>query len=150
MPRETYYALIVDTNKYTGNFEREMCAWMTGRTGECGVGDRVAEEARDQMPEELREWAETDVIRYVGDRCYRPVEICPSPADSRYKGHHNSLKIELEERPSDALFRMLADRASTFKESKKTSGSWKRGFEVLAVRLVEIKTTRSEKVVARM
>jgi hypothetical protein len=30
---------IIDTNKYAGNFEREMCAYLTGVIGECGVGN---------------------------------------------------------------------------------------------------------------
>ena len=34
---ETKY-FVVDTDTYAGNFEREMCAFMTGITGACGVG----------------------------------------------------------------------------------------------------------------
>lgn len=32
------YSLIVETNRYVGSFEREMCAFMTGHIGDCGVG----------------------------------------------------------------------------------------------------------------
>ena len=31
---------IIDTDHYSGNFEREMCAWTTGHIGDCGVGDK--------------------------------------------------------------------------------------------------------------
>ena len=33
---------IVDTNKYAGNFERQMIAYMTGMYGDCGVGQEEA------------------------------------------------------------------------------------------------------------
>jgi hypothetical protein len=36
------YGFVVDTDKYSGNFEREMCAYMTGHIGECEVGDKEA------------------------------------------------------------------------------------------------------------
>ncbi|KKK83825.1 hypothetical protein LCGC14_2789530, partial [marine sediment metagenome] len=32
------WIFIIDTDSYAGNFEREMCAYITGRVGECGVG----------------------------------------------------------------------------------------------------------------
>ena len=32
------YVFIIDTDHYAGNFERQMCAYLTGRVGECGVG----------------------------------------------------------------------------------------------------------------
>lgn len=37
------YTFVVDTNKYSGNFCREMCAYMTGRIGTCGVGSEEQE-----------------------------------------------------------------------------------------------------------
>ena len=37
-----YYGFIVDTDSYAGNFEREMCAYMTGHIGECSVGEEYA------------------------------------------------------------------------------------------------------------
>lgn len=49
---------IVDTGSYSGNFEREMVAYMTGCTGECEVGDDLAELANAEwrkaqsLPEE--------------------------------------------------------------------------------------------------
>lgn len=42
MPNQEWI-FVVDTEQYAGNFERGMCAFMTGMLGECGVG---SEEAR--------------------------------------------------------------------------------------------------------
>lgn len=33
-------AILVETTKYAGNFEREMCAYATGSVGECCVGEQ--------------------------------------------------------------------------------------------------------------
>lgn len=32
------YSIVVETDSYAGNFEREMCAFMTGHIGECEAG----------------------------------------------------------------------------------------------------------------
>lgn len=37
------YVFIIDTDSYSGNFERDMCAYITGRVGECTVGDDMAD-----------------------------------------------------------------------------------------------------------
>jgi len=37
------YLFIIDTDSYSGNFEREMTAFMTGAVGECGVGGEYAD-----------------------------------------------------------------------------------------------------------
>lgn len=33
------YLLVIDTEQYAGNFERPLCAYLTGRIGDCSVGD---------------------------------------------------------------------------------------------------------------
>jgi hypothetical protein len=38
MNEENLWLFIVDTDSYAGNFERCMCAYMTGQIGECEVG----------------------------------------------------------------------------------------------------------------
>lgn len=48
MKQETYQ-LLVKTNCYAGNFERELCAFMTGQVGDCEVGDEFVEEEIQKM-----------------------------------------------------------------------------------------------------
>ena len=71
--------IIVDTNKYSGNFGREICAFATAQIGECGVGEQYVD---DNHP--YSSWWETNIIevREVGDECWgpvRPVSICTTP-----------------------------------------------------------------------
>jgi len=81
MSETSEYLLVVDTEDYSGNFERPMCAWITGQVGECGVGSRVAEVAEKDLPEEVFEWCQEHVVSKPDDDngCRRPVAIRPTP-----------------------------------------------------------------------
>lgn len=68
------YGFIVDTNLYTGNFEREMCAFMTGHVGECGVGI----EEVDLYEEQYVALEDIEQVRDDED-CSRPVSAYPTP-----------------------------------------------------------------------
>ena len=73
------YALIVDTDSYSGNFERQMCAYITGQIGECGVGDDIAEKALPELGKDAA-WFEAHSIHKADEHgCHRPVEIHPTP-----------------------------------------------------------------------
>lgn len=67
----------VDTDSYAGNFERELCAYMTGIVGECGVGDECQKlyEADDLAPLEdlVDAWVPDD------HGCHRPAAIQTTP-----------------------------------------------------------------------
>ena len=66
--------IIIHTNKYAGNFEREMCAYITGHYGECGVGSESVEEKYTTMFEPY-------ILQMDEENkgCRRPVIIYPNP-----------------------------------------------------------------------
>lgn len=68
------WLFVIDTENYAGNFERELCAYITGRVGECGVGDDMAELFKQEVGEPFENVVEE------GDEhgCYRPATIYPS------------------------------------------------------------------------
>lgn len=68
--------LVIDTEQYAGNFEREMCAYITGRFGECGVGDDISEEYSSYIKHSS--WWTDHVVLESDDGCYRPVSIYPT------------------------------------------------------------------------
>lgn len=74
-----YYLLVIDTNRYAGNFEREMCAYITGQIGDCAVGKKQAERAKQEIPQIISTLE--DLIEQVPDDhgCRRPVSIFPNP-----------------------------------------------------------------------
>lgn len=76
--RRTPYLLVVETNQYAGNFERELTAYATGAYGECGVG---AAEAAVFTAEESATHI-TDLLLGVPDEdgCHRPCAVSGTPS----------------------------------------------------------------------
>ena len=75
--------IIIHTNEYAGNFEREMCAYTTGHIGECGVGTELVEN-------DIKELFNDYIIQVENDRnCKRPVAIYPNPRYSNNGLGHN-------------------------------------------------------------
>lgn len=75
------HLLIVDTENYSGNFERQLVAFATGCYGDCGVGDTESQLAREEMTHYA--WWEDNMIEQEdedhGADCMRPASICPTP-----------------------------------------------------------------------
>jgi hypothetical protein len=70
--------IVIDTANYAGNFERELCAYVTGQYGECGVGDDLAQ----QVASEIRHigWWNDHIAHEADDRgCHRPASIWTTP-----------------------------------------------------------------------
>lgn len=70
--------LVIDTENYSGNFEREMCAYITGQVGECGVGEELAELAKEDI-KHLAWWEEHIVNEKDDNGCERPASIWDTP-----------------------------------------------------------------------
>ena len=68
---EQYYIFAFETIEYSGNFERNACAFLTGCVGECGVGAKYAKKHNELFEEDEFD----SIIMYVPDDhgCYRPV-----------------------------------------------------------------------------
>lgn len=87
---DTLYLFVVDTESYAGNFERPLCAFVTGQVGECGVGEELAEQARKEIGEALLLWFDANVAFKEEDGVARPVGIRPTPGwyNDGYGGHY--------------------------------------------------------------
>lgn len=133
MSVKTSYAVVIDTNKYSGNFERELTGYVTGVYGECEVGSKEAkifdEEVEDK---ELAEELGSIVESRPDDRgCYRPCAITTTPfrrnngvgvhysVDSDdAPGYHayESVEIYFQEEPTKEMLQLIMDRANAFIE----------------------------------
>lgn len=82
------YILLVHTNKYSGNFERQLCAFMTGITGDCGVGSDEAKRFKEDM-EEIGNDPDMfdDCLDSQSDDhgCYRPASIWNADGEEGYQ-----------------------------------------------------------------
>jgi len=131
------YMFVIDTDSYAGNFEREMCAYVTGVVGECGVGDDVALIAVEELAEMALWFDEHTVQMSDHDGCHRPTSLWPSP-----DGGNNSVAIFLDALPDTQL---MLDRADAFVAAPPgLTGKFKLGpNKILAYRLLklELQTT---------
>ena len=101
----TSVVFAIDTTDYSGNFEREMCAFVTGQVGECGVGDQFIDEALDEICEKSNDaynWLNDHTVQEADDAdspCYRPCSIWPTPGrvNNGSGGHFNEADIKPEE-----------------------------------------------------
>ena len=71
------YTFVIDTNQYSGNFERELCAFVSGHVGDCGVGSEAAEQYLAQTKREPLPFIEQH--RDDDDNCLRPCAIYLTP-----------------------------------------------------------------------
>ena len=80
MSKNIEYFVIVDTEDYAGNFERELCAYMTGTYGECGVGEVCADLFEKDVDEETFKWFDENIMYESDDNgCSRPAKLSSTP-----------------------------------------------------------------------
>ena len=85
------FIFVIDTNEYAGNFEREMCAYLTGQVGECGVGQEMATVFYKETKAKLGDEYFDNIAHCPDDRgCSRPATIWPNPryANDGMGGHY--------------------------------------------------------------
>lgn len=71
------WIFIIDTDEYAGNFERDMCAYVTGQIGDCGVGDDFSA----LYNEEVKDGPDFDSFiesRPDDNGCCRPCQCWPT------------------------------------------------------------------------
>lgn len=153
------YIFIIDTNLYAGNFEREMCGYVTGEIGECGVGREEAEIFRSEVNEDEFSY----IIKQSNeDGCPRPVSIWPTegrwnngsgshfnddefdPALS-WKGvkwpAYESVAIFFKIRPTEDQIELMKGRAEAFT-------SREAGLKILGYRLITRTTTVTDEMIS--
>jgi hypothetical protein len=143
------YNFVIDTDKYAGNFEREMCAYATGILGDCEVGKNmqklfIEEEDGPNYGESL---IFDNVIEQRPDEngCHRPCATGITP--NLDKCEYNSVEIYFHERPSEKQIEILKRRCTKFVENKsfkKRSGEHNYPTKILGFRLVTEETISTE------
>lgn len=72
--------LVFDTTEYSGNFECELCAYVTSIIGDCGVGKKQAQDCIEDSPIFYQDWW-NDHILYEADEhgCERQCSTYETP-----------------------------------------------------------------------
>lgn len=74
------YIFVIDTDQYSGNFEREMCACLTGQIGDCEVGIEESIKFRKEVGEDMYESMDAWIEQRPDDHgTLRPCYLYPTP-----------------------------------------------------------------------
>lgn len=104
------FGIVIKTSEYTGNFEREMCAFLTGIIGECNVGNDMTNLLTEGRPD-----FEHNINQVTDeDGCYRPVSLDENDA--------NNLIIFFHSKPTEEQIKWIKDNAAKYDEVRKTHG----------------------------
>ena len=142
------YYFVIDTDSYSGNFERELCAYITGQTGECGVGIELATTAEEELGHDFLKFDGMVCSEPDENGCRRPVKIYPSPNTGKYQ----SVAISLFDRPPQDTIDLIKKRAEAYCKAcrdgrvEEIGGRKGRNYSVniIGFRLVMEKTTIEE------
>lgn len=164
----SYYIFAIDTDSYTGNFQREFCAHITNQIGECEVGNRHLTDIEDLLedyPEYSKETLEKIRIFFEEESYHkqddngtrRPCSIYETPGRSNNgNGKHydvtesspykwpayETVALFFHSKPSDEVIEFMKKRSLDFPGTRRSSTE----FKILGYRLlhIEVKTTETE------
>ena len=153
----TEYVLVIDTDRYSGNYERPLVAYCTGQVGVCEVGNAEAENFRDFMPWKDNPFDDVVVCRPDDDRgALRPAAIWPTPGrtNNGSGGHsdvtpdnpfkwpaYESVAIFFNKRPTQLMIDTIKDRAFEYAANRRTYNEQPDPFKVLGFRWITETTT---------
>jgi hypothetical protein len=127
------YIFAIITDSYTGNFERDMCAYVTGQWGDCEVGKMFADPVMASLTD--------DYIEMVPDHagCFRPVTMMETPgiADGEL---HGGVAIFFNRRPHDKLIQRMKERAYEFPVIYQKAYSHRKPMRILDFKLFKQET----------
>ncbi len=151
---ENKFIFIIDTNTYSGNFERQLCAYCTGQYGECEVGRDIANKFCTDF---LKEWEGfCEIVNcYVPDDhgVGRPATIWSTPGywndgmgkhypESKWDGKsdkwpaYQSVAIFFYEKPNHEQINFICQRATDY--------CAKENIKILKFRLIQEVKTENE------
>lgn len=112
MKNKKNWIFVIDTDLYAGNFEREMCAYITGQVGDCGVGENFADDFQEEEKKSIVEKF-VNIVEHRPDEhgCNRPCAIWESPK-------YQSVAIFFYKKPSEELIDVMKRRSKIFDVAK--------------------------------
>jgi len=109
------YTLLVNTNSYAGNFERELTAYCTGVIGECEVGEELVDNFNDEIAFHFNIPCDyfSDSLEQRADDydCYRPCQI-----ERNKDGIYNTVGINFYNKPTEKEVNIIKYAANKFGE----------------------------------
>ncbi len=139
-PTYSCWIFVIKTNAYAGNFERPMCGFITGKTGDCEVGDEEAELFRKAHPGD--DEFDDLVIDFPDEHgCYRPVTVL---------GYESKdVAIFLGTHPTVDQLVFMRDRARQFAEVTNPRDGKHKKITIRGFELIQCEIQRNENCVLR-
>lgn len=128
------YQILIKTNCYAGNFERQMCAFITAKVGECEVGSEIINNFMKEEHELLDVF--DGIVGYKPDEhgCWRPVALDEE--------NINNFIIFLDDKLSPELLSLVDERAKLF-EKIRPYKYLHEDFKYLGCEQIEVTTTKT-------
>lgn len=126
------YLFVIDTDSYAGNFEREMCAYLTNQIGECTVGEKFID-LDNPIAKEME-----DIILQKPDEhgCFRPVTI-----DIPNAKICHSVGIYISKKPTTYQIAIMKQRAFEFNKINQNKKDYPvSDIKILGFKLITIGT----------
>lgn len=124
------YVIIVRTDSYAGNFERELCAHLTGIVGDCEVGDDYVDENIESIFEEIVKSVPDD----NGTR--RPVSLGGCAKTKEFNS--NDVVIWFDSIPTEEQQAIIKERAETFNQIHVIKYNWNKAIKIESIILREV------------
>lgn len=142
MSYDIHYDMIIKTTHYSGNFNREMCAYLIGMIGDGVVGEEFVKEFHESNhPQSILDEIE-DINISIEDREEEGSEYC-LPVHMT-EGDINAISIHFEILPSKELIDFIMDRAMKFTQHKEFQADNYIGFKVLGYYFTKVTITRNK------
>lgn len=141
------YTLRIHTNTHAGNFERELCGYVTGQIGDCEVGgDEAAIAIQELQPREL-DWFEDNVDKYSDEHgCARPCDVSMNVSGKGF----NSVDIYLGDAPPFYIWERIVARVQKYFSHNGVKGAYNDSaarVKVLSIEIVKSKVTVTREVI---
>lgn len=140
-------SLVIDTDAYAGNFERELCAACTGHHDDTSVTAKEIAASYDGPDLGFIEGGDGDEVddvegligTYNDNGCYRHAGIYQTPGTTEYR----SVRIVLNRDPTPAELDGIMRRAMAFAGvgAQSDRGHEVQPFKIIGVRLIRERTT---------
>lgn len=123
------YVFVIDTNLYSGNFERQMVAYICGAVGQCEVGKKESDIFFNQVDPHVAHILRDNTNQQPDDHgCFRPASIWTTPrrygtSEGAFDGDpvenrgypvYESVAVFFTDLPTNQQSQLIKDRAYDF------------------------------------
>lgn len=108
MKEDSIWVLLVTTDSYGGNFERELAEWLTGQVGE--FCDELT--PAPELSKREREWFGDNTL-LVDDGEHGAIDYCRVNSEN-----FNAVEIHFRKLPPQYILKRLGDQILSFKTAK--------------------------------